>query len=172
MEELERTYLLKEFPPNLEKASSKEMLDIYLPASSDHPHLRIRKSGDKHEITNKQPVAEGDSSRQIEQTIPLTPEEYTDLTAVPGKRIEKNRYFYEEAGQVYEIDVFKGALSGLVLVDVEFQSVEEKDDFKAPSWCLVEVTQEKFIAGGMLCGKSYADIKNDLARFQYKRQEA
>ena len=99
MEELERTYLLKEFPKGFDTAPFKEMLDIYIPASSPHPHLRIRKSGTKYEITNKQPVVEGDSSRQHELTIPLTKDEYEDLAAVPGKRVGKTRYYFTEDGR-------------------------------------------------------------------------
>ena len=70
-----------------------------------------------------------------------------------------------------EIDVFQGALKGLVLVDVEFETVEEKDAFEMPEFCLVEVTQEEFIAGGMLCGKSYEDIEEGLKRYNYSRIE-
>jgi CYTH domain-containing protein len=169
MEELERTYLLKEFPPGFNESSSKEMLDIYIPSSSDHPHLRIRKWGEKCEITNKQPVVEGNSSRQHELTIPLTEDEYNELATVPGKRVEKTRYFYKESGHTFEIDVFKGKLAGLVLVDIEFKSVEEMDSFQTPSWCLAEVTQEKFIAGGMLCGKSYTDIDAELTGYGYTK---
>ena len=42
-------------------------------------------------------------------------------------------------------------------------SIEEKDAFVAPDFCLVEVTQELFIAGGMLCGKRYADRTSCLS---------
>ncbi len=45
MEELERTYLAKELPPDLEKSKSKDMVDIYIPVSANHPHLRIRHRG-------------------------------------------------------------------------------------------------------------------------------
>lgn len=41
--------------------------------------------------------------------------------------------------------------------------------FQMPDFCLCEVTQEEFIAGGMLCGKRYTDIEADLERFGYKR---
>ena len=36
-----------------------------------------------------------------------------------------------------------------------------------PDFCLKEVTQELFIAGGMICGKSYEDIEENLKRFNY-----
>jgi adenylate cyclase len=169
MIELERTYLAKELPAGLKDCPSKEMIDIYVPASAPHPDLRIRKSGSSHVITRKRPVVEGDSSRMLEETIELSADEFSELNVVPGKRVEKKRYFYEQDGHTFEIDVFTGALSGLVLVDIEFDTVEEKDSFGMPSFCLVEVTQEKFIAGGMLCGKSYADIEDRLTKFGYKK---
>jgi CYTH domain-containing protein len=67
------------------------------------------------------------------------------------------------------VDVFRDALDGLVLVDFEFETEAEKDEFPMPDFCLVEVTQEEFLAGGMLCGKSYDDIASDLSRFGYGR---
>jgi len=58
-------------------------------------------------------------------------------------------------------------LKGLILVDFEFDKMEEKDSFDMPDFCLVDITQEVFIAGGMLCGKSYEDIEEYLKRFGY-----
>ena len=171
MDEFELTYLPKSLPEGVWSAPSKEMLDIYIPAAAEHPILRIRKSGSKHEMTKKQPVSEGDASHQIETTIPLTAEEFADLERLPGRRIYKARYAYTENGVEYEIDVFQQSLRGLVLVDVEFASAEEKAAFKAPDWILADITQEKFIAGGMLCGKSYADIEEKLKTFGYNKIE-
>jgi CYTH domain-containing protein len=167
MEELELTYLLKELPKGFAGAKAKEMVDIYIPASSAHAILRVRKSGDQYEITKKVPASGTDSSRQIETTISLTPEEYAELAQIAGKRVYKTRYYFEENGTHFEIDVFKGELEGLVLVDVEFDSTDAQGRFEMPVWCLVDVTQEKFIAGGMLAGKKYADIETKLAALGY-----
>ena len=68
-----------------------------------------------------------------------------------------------------KIDVFGGDLAGLVVVEIEFSSLQEKSDFNAPDWLLVEITQEECIAGGMLCGKKYADIADRLAIFGYEK---
>ena len=167
MEELEITYLLKKVPEGLHSVLVKELLDVYIPSTSEHPKLRIRKLGDIHEITKKVPVDNNDASRQIETTIPLTQEEYTELSQLSGKRIRKLRYYYYKDGTDFEVDIFQDALKGLVVVDVEFDSIEKKNAFKMPDFCLVDITQEKFIAGGELCGKSYSDIEKDLARFGY-----
>lgn len=172
MEELELTYLAKELPKGLKNARSKEMLDIYIPSSAKHPDLRVRKIGERREITKKQPVKGTDSSHQLETTIPLTPEEYTELSRLKGKRVEKTRYYYQEADVEYEIDIFRGDLKGLVLVDVEFNSLEKQKAFTAPAWCLADVTQEKLFAGGMLAGKRYSDIETKLLKFGYKKLHA
>ena len=170
MDEFELTYLpRKEIVSKLKGVSFKEMHDIYLPAFSPHPDLRIRKSGDRYEITKKQPVKAGDASHQVETTIPLTSEEFFDLSHLAGKRVSKNRFLYKEGDYNYEIDVFTGDLEGLVLVDVEFTSAEEKNAFTPPSWILADVTQEEFVAGGMLAGKEYGDIEENLKRFGYEK---
>ncbi|MFH0856439.1 MAG: hypothetical protein V1860_00900 [bacterium] len=158
-------------PKNLANCEHSEMIDIYFPASSQHPNLRLRKRGNILEITKKTLVNPNDASAQLEQTIKLTQEDYDALLQVAGKRVNKVRYYLNHNGYglSLEVDVFKEALLGLVLVDVEFDSVKEKDDFQMPDFCLVEVTQENFLAGGMLCGKSYSDIEADLTRLGYNK---
>lgn len=167
--ELERTFLAKELPPNLDASPQKQMLDIYLPSSAAHPTLRVRKIGDKIEITKKEPVAVDDRTILEENTIPLREDEYEELSQLPGKRVQKTRYYYTENGRVYEIGVFEGDLKGLVLVDVEFKSVEEMRNFTPPAWILVEIQETNFLAGGVLCGKKYSDIGSKLAEYGYTR---
>lgn len=166
-EEFELTYLVARLPDGYERSHSNEILDIYIPASAAHPTLRIRHCGDVFEITKKEPVSGTDSSHQIENTIPLTEEEFEDLSQLPGKRVRKIRYYYNDGAQDYEIDVFQDGLEGLVTIDVEFASNEEKARFTPPDWLGADVTQETFIAGGMLCGKTYSDIRADLERCGY-----
>lgn len=168
-EEFELTYLVKSVPSGVFQSPCKEILDIYLPSTNEHPILRLRKSGDKQEITKKQPVYGNDSSHQTENTIPLTDEEFGELSSLTGKRVRKIRYYYKEAGVDYEVDIFQDELIGLVVVDVEFNSNVEKAIFTPPGWVLADVTQEKFIAGGMVCGKSYTDIQTELERFGYQK---
>ena len=54
--EIEKTYLLKYIPVDIKLLPYKEILDIYIPSNEKHPHLRIRKNGDKYEITKKYPI--------------------------------------------------------------------------------------------------------------------
>lgn len=168
--EFELTYLLKEFPKNFfEEANGKEILDIYIPSVAKQRILRIRKLGDRYEITKKQLVNGTDSSHQTENTIPLTKEEFEELAVVKGKRVRKIRYYFIEDNVNYEIDVFQDELKGLVLVDVEFISNEEKNKSRAPHWVLADVTQEKFVAGGALSDSTYTDIEKELSRYSYQK---
>jgi CYTH domain-containing protein len=167
--ELELTFLLKRLPKGLDKCRKERMVDIYIPKSARHPIIRIRRIGDSFEITKKSPVDMRDSSTQDEHTINLTQEEYDALSRMPGKRIDKTRYHFVQDGTSAQIDVFHGRLRGLALVDFEFESRTQMDAFQQPDFCLADVTQEEFIAGGMLCGKRYQDIKQNLDRFRYRK---
>lgn len=169
MIEYEKTYIVKYLPDGLEKCPSKKILDIYFPASARHPVLRLRKSGDKFEMTKKIRLAANDASRHEEHTIPLSQEEFIALSTVPGKHIHKIRYYYDYRGRTAEIDVFLEDLAGLVVVDVEFPSTDEKDVFAMPDFCLADVTQDELFAGGMLCGKKYDDLKDALNKYGYKK---
>jgi CYTH domain-containing protein len=165
--ELERTFLLKYIPANLKKSKSAELIDIYLPKSSKHPHLRIRKRGDKFEITKKVPIKEQNSSEQYEFTIALDSEEFKSLDKVRGKKIRKIRYFYPIDGRLCEIDVFQDDLKGLIVADFEFEDVEQKNSFTPPDFCLADVTQDLTIAGGYLAGKKISDIQKELIKYGY-----
>ena len=170
MIEIEKTFLAKYLPADLKNFPSKEMLDIYVGTEMPHPDLRIRKNGDKYEFTRKSPISESDVSVQKETTIPLSKNEFDDLSFTRGKKIQKTRHLYKlGTGEIAEIDVFSGDLAGLVVVDIEFSSENGKNDFPMPDFCLVEVTQEDFIAGGMLAGKKYADIEYSLNKFGYQK---
>ncbi|MBI4981320.1 hypothetical protein HZC30_07255 [Candidatus Woesearchaeota archaeon] len=151
MLELERTFLAKFLPSGLEKCKCKEIIDIYLPTNAHHPKLRIRKNGDKYEITKKVPAEGGDLSQMCEETTTLTSEEFDELSStLIGKRVHKLRYYYPYGSLIAEVDVFQAQLKGLVVIDFEFKSEEEKNAFQIPDFCLAEVTSEEFIAGGML----------------------
>lgn len=167
--ELELTYLAAKLPDELRGIEPIRLMDVYVPESGvDHARLRLRQKGSKYEITKKVPLREGDASVHTEMTIPLDQNEFTALIGISKKRIIKDRYKVEIAGYPAEVDVFREELRGLVLIDFEFSSEEEKAAFTQPSIALSDVTQENFIAGGLLAGKTYQDIEPELQRFNYK----
>lgn len=169
MLELEKTYLAKTLPTDLKDCLCKEIVDLYLPANIEHPTLRLRKNGDNLEITKKEPILGTGSSIQKESTIILNQAEYQVLSQIPAKKVRKLRYYFDYQGRTAEFDVFQDDLTGLVVVEFEFTTETEKDNFPIPDFCLADITPEKFIAGGMICGKKYSDVEKELARFNYKK---
>lgn len=168
--EYELTYLAKFIPKEINKVEPKTITDYYVPETDCiHPTLRIRKNGGRLEITKKEPVSGTDSSEQNEHTIILRQDEYDDLIASRSRMASKDRYKVNIGGHMAEVDVFKDKLQGLVLIDFEFKSKEEKDAFIPPDVCLADVTQEEFIAGGILPGKTYQDIEPKLKKYGYKK---
>ncbi|PIS40229.1 MAG: hypothetical protein COT32_00925 [Candidatus Nealsonbacteria bacterium CG08_land_8_20_14_0_20_36_22] len=167
--ELERTFLLRNIPVGLEKCKSIEIIDIYIPEFARHPVLRIRKKGDVFEITKKYPLVGKDSSEQGEYSISLTKEEFDELSEIKGKKFRKIRHFYPFNGKTAEIDIYLDDLQGLGVVDFEFNSRQEKNSFKIPDFCLVDVTQEEVFAGGLLAGKKYSEIEPFLKKYNYKK---
>lgn len=167
--ELEYTFLASELPIEIEGIAPKRLVDIYIPDSAtEHPRLRLRQKGTAYELTKKIPVNEGDASAQIETTIQLDAPEFEAISQVSQKRVVKDRYVVNINGFPAEVDVFLEKLEGLVLIDFEFSSEAERAEFVKPEVCLADVTQEDCIAGGLLAGKAYADIADELERFNYK----
>lgn len=166
--EQELTYLAASFPKGIENITPTRLKDVYIPDTNGmHPQLRLRQKGDKYEITKKVPLTEGDASAHTELTIPLKEDEFLALEKSSNKIVVKDRYVIDIDGHQAEVDVFIGDLEGLVLIDFEFANEVVKNNFTPPGVCLVDVTQEKFIAGGLLAGKNYSDIQSDLDRFNY-----
>lgn len=166
--EREKTYLLKRLPKDLQNCKSEVIRDFFVPASAEHPILRLRQRGDHYEITKKQPLNEGDASKQEEHTIQLTKSEFEALTTGETKQFSKRRYYCNIESAKAEVDIYLDALQGLAVVDFEFGSDKDFQAFTDPSICLADVTQEEGLAGGILAGKSYKDLKPVLDKYNYK----
>ncbi|GHU08704.1 hypothetical protein FACS189431_5440 [Alphaproteobacteria bacterium] len=177
MVELEReyTFLVEELPADLDGFPSKIIEDIYIPIDAVHPIIRIRRNGDKYVITKKQPIdagadgVSGDASHMVEHTIELSKPEYKALASLPGRKFKKRRFAYKIGNLEAEVDVYLDKLAGLVVIDFEFDSDDAMGKFVKPNFIGADVTQDGIVAGGMLCGKLYSDISDELLKkYNYK----
>lgn len=166
--EIEVTYLAARIPDGLSSCAHKELEDIYFPAAAEHAKMRIRRSGKTYELTKKTPLDQHDAGQQKEENIALTAAEFAALAKGDGRRLVKMRYYLPYNGRVAEVDFFRGDLVGLVVVEFEFESSEAKAKFAMPDFCLTDITQDAYFAGGLLAGKTYAEIAPELARFHYR----
>lgn len=169
MIELEKTYLVKELPKKIEEFEHKEIFDIYIPKSSRHAEIRIRRNGNRHEITKKIHLND-DFNEFKEYTIPISKEEFDALEKeIEGKRVRKIRYNMPYKGLIAEIDVFQDKLKGLAVIEFEYPDRKTRDSFEHPDFCGPDVTAEEFVAGGFICGKTYEEIKPNLEKYGYKK---
>lgn len=133
--EIERKYLIKELPMDLEHYSKRELEQGYL---CTEPVIRIRKDNDNYELTYK---SKGLMVRE-EHTLPLTKDSYEHLKQkVDGRIISKTRYLipFDEKLTI-ELDVFHNDLAPLLLAEVEFPNEELANAFLPPAWFGEDVT--------------------------------
>ncbi|RWH20416.1 CYTH domain-containing protein [Mesorhizobium sp.] len=76
---------------------------------------------------------------ELEYPIPLAEAEELMAFAI-GRVIEKTRHHVRHRGYLYEVDVFGGVLSGLVVAELE--TPEDVPDEMLPDWLGREVTGE------------------------------
>jgi hypothetical protein len=92
-----------------------------------------------------------DASHRLITSIYLSEAEFALLAGLPGRRIEKVRHRLAPIdGRTFGVDVFAGALEGLVLAEKEFESDAEMAACPHPPFALREVTDDLRYAGGWL----------------------
>lgn len=94
-------------------------------------------------------------------TLYLAEPEHRLLAALPGARLAKRRHRAESGGLGWGVDVFEGALAGLVLAEREFESDGELAAAEPPSFAVLEVTGDAAFTGGALAA---GDPAASLAR--------
>ena len=165
--ERERRYLLQGLPPGLKLSDPHtQITDNYVTGT----RLRLRKVRDPRtnewtlELTQKHAPDAPDFSRTLVTNIYLSPYEYEVLSVFEGNEVRKNRYPYEHEGRKFSVDVFLGALHGLVLAETEFDTDEELRDFPLPPFAARDVTNDELFTGGRLVELTADDIRAELAR--------
>lgn len=78
-----------------------------------------------------------------EYNLPLTQEGYEHmLPKIDGRLIEKSRYLIPLDGKLTaELDIFEGDLAPLIIVEVEFDSLDAANSFIPPEWFGEDVTE-------------------------------
>lgn len=133
--EIERKYLIKTLPDNLDKYPFRTIEQGYLNTA---PVVRIRRDNARYELTYK---SKGLMSRE-EYNLPLDKDSYEHLkTKIDGRLIEKKRYMIPLTETLtIELDLFGGELSPLILAEVEFPDEESALSFTPPEWFGEDVT--------------------------------
>ncbi|MFW6312000.1 MAG: CYTH domain-containing protein [Promethearchaeota archaeon] len=129
--EIEKKFIVWGLPEdlNLFDYECSDIIQGYLIASDDK-ELRIRKIDDKYYMTYKQ----GKGNIREEWEVELTKKE--GLNAIDrlfsDKYIKKTRYYIPYKGKTIELDIMYNV--PFHLAEIEFDSVEEMNNFEFPDW--------------------------------------
>ena len=133
--EIERKFLVAQLPDNLDNYNCRYIELGYL---STKPVVRVRRDNDDYYLTYK---GSGMIARE-EYNLPLTKDSYEHLIKkADGNIITKKRYEIPDGnGYTIELDIFEGAFNGTVIAEVEFNTIEEADNYIMPEFFTEDVT--------------------------------
>ena len=157
--EIERKYLLGEIPEGLNLNDKHSISQGYI---SNDPVVRIRKYDDEYILTIK---SKGLIER-IEIEKPLSYQEFSELsTMVRGNLIEKDRYKIPlDDGYTLELDVFHGIYEGLIIAEIEYESIEKAESYKAPGYLYCDVSEYPEYQNSSLSTMSPDEIRELLEK--------
>lgn len=123
--EIERQFLIKELPSDLETVSSVFIRQGYLVVTKEK-EIRIRSQDGVYSLTVKQ----GQGLSRAETSIVLTEDQFLTLWPLTGdQQLEKVRYFYPYGACELQIDCYGGALKGFNVAEVEFPDEQQSAEF-------------------------------------------
>jgi adenylate cyclase len=147
-QEIERKLLVDELPGDLGVWNAKRLEQGYL-AITDEVEVRVRRAdGGDARLT----VKSAPGLSRVEEELALDASAFERLWSLTaGRRVVKVRHTREvEPGVVLELDVYEGALRGLVTVEVEFTSEDAARAWTPPPWAGRDVTGETAYANQTL----------------------
>ncbi|MDQ8046022.1 MAG: CHAD domain-containing protein, partial [Patulibacter sp.] len=156
--EIERKFLVTEPPANLHEYPSERILQGYLSLDPEGAEVRLRKRGYHTLLTIKQ----GHGLARAEEEFLIDGPRFDRLWAgTSGRRVEKTRYRVPTVDELtIEVDVFDGALSGLIVAEVEFVSEASATAFRPASWMRVDVTDDPRYGNARLALDGVPDRKS------------
>ncbi len=164
--EIERKYLVKDLPFNLDEYPCYAMEQAYI---FTNPVIRVRRKStitvskdyvDTYILTVK---SSGMLSRQ-EFELELEKDAYDNLIKkAEGNIISKKRYLLPlDANLTLELDIFDGVFNGLVIGEIEFPDEETSKKYNPPEYLFREVTFDSRFHNSTLSSMSPDDISDLL----------
>ena len=101
--------------------------------------VRVRTDGERAFLNIKSATL-GIRRQEYEYPIPLADAEAMLAELCVGAVVEKTRYHVASGAHVWEIDVFAGDNTGLVVAEIELD--DESESFQRPGWLGEEVSDD------------------------------
>lgn len=133
--------------PPLDPAEARLIEDRYI----DDSRLRLRRmSGGGRETLLKLTRKYGGPRPEPITTLYLDASEYALLSQLPAALLVKHRHHVPVGDHWFAVDVFAGALAGLILCEIETDSQEALVSLTLPGWAGDEVTDDPAFSGAAL----------------------
>jgi len=156
--EIERKFLVK-FPISWENLAElfdglkdvKRISQTYLKPKGKDPSARVRKTiegltGDTETVYhfNQKEYIQPGVHEETEHEISKSQYEKYLKNSHPDKvTVEKTRFVFKYRDQTFELDVFKGPLKGLVILEIELKNKNDKVELPSFLKIVKEVTGDK-----------------------------
>ncbi len=174
--EIERRFLLK--PCSIRDFLEKEQIDFELIEIEQYYLkgdivVRYRRANSNYYKT----IKSGDGMVRQESESEVSKDEYLrNLLNKSGRVIKKLRYKVKSGSVILEIDEFRGSLSGLNILEVEFKSEDEANSFKLPifmhAMILQEITTLRDFSNKALSKSSFYPIIKDKNKEIVQKKDA
>jgi CYTH domain-containing protein len=138
--EIERKFLVPNDEWRQSAVRSVSIRDGLIAVYGDRK-VRVRISGDTASIAIKGPRV-GIARPEFEYEVPIADAERMLSTLCQDDTLEKQRFFVEDAGATWSVDVYGGLLQGVIIAEIEL--MQESQDLVLPCWIGKEVTGDPF----------------------------
>ncbi len=137
-QEIEHKFLVVGDDWRSQVRSSTRIVQGYL-AHTDRATIRVRIRSEKAYLTLKGPSS-GIARSEYEYPIPVADAQAMLDEMAAGPVVDKVRHLIDVDGFTWELDVFAGENSGLVMAEVEVPSADT--EFPLPEWAGQEVSDD------------------------------
>ncbi len=135
--EIERKFLVKSVPIDIDQFPHKEILQWYFNDPSNGKSVRVRHIWEIFTVTRKK----GNGLVREELEAKITKEEFDQLRfQVENHFLEKTRYYIPYQSAIIELDIYKN-LQWFKVVEVEFANKREAKNFVIPQRFGEEITR-------------------------------
>ena len=139
--EIERKFLVTNDEWKQLAVRSVKLRDGLIAAYKDRK-VRVRIAGDDVATVAVKGPRIGIAQAEFEYEVPIADAERMLSTICRDDTLEKERFFVEEAGGMWQVDVYDGILQGIVIAEIELK--HESQELILPRWIGKEVTGDSF----------------------------
>jgi adenylate cyclase len=139
--EIERKFLVTNDEWRQFAVRSVKLRDGLIAAYKDRK-VRVRITGDDIATIAIKGPRIGIAQAEFEYEIPIADAERMLSTMCRDDHLEKERFFVEDAGGTWHVDVYSGILQGVVIAEIELK--HEGQELILPRWIGKEVTGDPF----------------------------